>query len=183
MDGVIRTRVGYAGGKTDSPNYKRMGDHTEVVQVDYDPHQITYAQLLHIFWMGHNPFSRPYSEQYKNAVFFHTKDQEQQALISRQKLSQKTKKNVQTQIVPLNSFTMAENYHQKNLLKTHELKKEMLRIYPLQKDLVDSTAVSRINGYIGGYGTKEQLVQEIETLGLSSNGQKILLKLFERSNF
>lgn len=77
LEGVIRTRVGYAGGKTDAPTYRHMGDHTETVQIDYDPGRITYEELLKIFWESHDPESRPYSVQYKNAVFFHNAAQEE----------------------------------------------------------------------------------------------------------
>jgi len=46
IDGVIRTRVGYAGGRKKNPDYHNLGDHTEAVQVDYDPRRISYEQLL-----------------------------------------------------------------------------------------------------------------------------------------
>ena len=55
IKGVIRTRVGYAGGQSVSPTYSNIGDHTETVQVDYDPDVITYDQLLDIFWKSHKP--------------------------------------------------------------------------------------------------------------------------------
>jgi peptide methionine sulfoxide reductase MsrA len=55
IEGVIRTRVGYAGGRQDNPDYGHIGDHTETVQVDYDPQRITYNGLLEIFWQSHKP--------------------------------------------------------------------------------------------------------------------------------
>lgn len=73
---------------------------------------------------------------------------------------------------------MAEDYHQKYILKNHgKLKKEMSRIYPLHRDFVDSTAVARLNGYVGGNGSRDQLSREIESLGLSAEGKKVLAEV------
>lgn len=55
MDGVIRTKVGYTGGTLKDPTYHNLGDHTESLQVEYDPTVVTYEQLLGIFWESHNP--------------------------------------------------------------------------------------------------------------------------------
>ena len=174
---MIRTRVGYAGGRTNSPNYSNLGNHTETVQIDYNPEFITYSQLLNIFWNSHQPTKQSHSRQYKNVVFFHNKKQQLQAMESKIDLEQKINKTVKTGVMPLNSFTMAENYHQKYYLKNHALKKEIMRIYPLHKDFVDSTAAARLNGYIGRNGSREQLSREIESLGLSDAGKRLLIKL------
>ena len=73
---------------------------------------------------------------------------------------------------------MAEDYHQKFTLKRHDgLTNEMSLIYPRHQDFVYSTAVSRLNGYAGRHGTKEQLMVEIETLGLSAEGKKVLTNM------
>jgi methionine-S-sulfoxide reductase len=178
---VIRTRVGYAGGQTDAPNYSNIGDHTETVQVDYDPERITYIRLLNIFWQSHHPTMKPWSRQYMNAVFFHNEQQRQLAMTSKTAVEQKIGQTVKTEVVPLRSFTLAEDYHQKYILKRHyDLKNEMTRIYPSYQNFVDSTAVARINGYTGGYGSQEQLVREIESLGLSAEGKKALTRVVSR---
>ena len=73
---------------------------------------------------------------------------------------------------------MAEDYHQKYILKGNkELRKELEQIYPLHQDFVDSTAVARLNGYIGGNGNKDQLSREIEQLGLSIESKRLLFEL------
>ena len=83
-----------------------------------------------------------------------------------------------TRVVPVRSFTMAEDYHQKYLLKQHKgLMGELERIYPRHRDLVDSTAASRMNGYAGGNGTADQLARELPDLGLSADGEKRLSKM------
>ena len=162
----------------DAPTYRKMGDHTETVQVDYDPKRITYAQLLDIFWKSHDPTQRSWSRQYLNAVFFHNEEQRRQALASKAALEQKIGRAVETAVVPVRSFTMAENYHQKYLLKSHQaLVSEMMCIYPNPQDFVDSPAVTRLTGYAGGHGTSEQLSREIDILGLSAEGKKRLAKL------
>lgn len=178
IEGVIRTRVGYAGGQMDAPNYSNIGDHTETVRVDYDPKRITYARLLDIFWKIHRPTKRSWSRQYMNAIFYHNEQQHQAAMASKTAMAQKIGRTVKTEVVPLRSFTMAEDYHQKYILKRHsDLKNKMSRIYPHHQDFVDSTAVARLNGYAGKHGTKDQLSREIESLGLSAEGKRVLTEV------
>lgn len=154
-----------------------MGDHTETIQLDYDPSRISYSQLLDIFWQSHQPKRRSWSQQYMNAVFYHNESQRLQAEASKTALSQKIGHKVETKVVPINSFTIAEDYHQKYLLKGRDgLEKELVRIYPHHRDLVDSTAAARLNGYVGGHGNREQLSREIERLGLSMEGREALIK-------
>jgi len=59
-EGVIRTRVGYTGGSSKHPTYHAMGDHTESIQIDYDPEKTTYRKLLKIFWNCHSVTSHPW---------------------------------------------------------------------------------------------------------------------------
>lgn len=155
-----------------------MGDHTETVQVDYDPARISYTQLLDIFWQSHRPEKRSWSRQYMNAVFYHNESQRLQAETSRSLVAQKIGDDVKTKVLPLKSFTMAEDYHQKYLLKSkNSLHNELTHIYPRHSDLVNSTAAARLNGYVGGHGNKDQLSNEIERLGLSSRGKKTVFEL------
>jgi len=172
--------VGYAGGRKKAPTYSDLGDHTETVQVDYDPARITYSQLLDLFWKNHRPTRRPWSRQYMNAVFYHNEQQRKLATVSKTTLEQGLGRTVTTEVLPLRSFTLAEDYHQKYILKQHPLKNEMSRIYPGQLDFVNSTAVARLNGYVGGNGTKDQLLQEIDSLGLSANGKKVLAEMVRK---
>jgi hypothetical protein len=116
-----------------------------------------------------------------NVIFYEDDDQRLKAEASKTVLAKKIGRKVKTNIAPLRSFTMAEDYHQKYLLKRHDnLKNEMIRIYPNHRDFVDSTAVARLNGYVGGYGGSAQLSREIENLGLSAKGQKTLLDLVRK---
>jgi peptide-methionine (S)-S-oxide reductase len=168
LEGVVRTRVGYAGGRTPHPTYHNIGDHTEAVQVDYDPQRIRYADLLTFFWENHRPTSQSWRRQYLHAVFFHDALQEKEALASKAAAEKHLGEPVHTEVLPLRSFTLAEDYHQKYLLKREpDLMRELTRIYPRHDDFVNSTAAARINGYAGGYGSEAQLEQEIGSLGLS----------------
>lgn len=177
IEGVISTRVGYAGGNTDSPTYRSIGDHTETVQVDFDTKKITYRQLLDIFWNSHIYTHQAGTLQYKNVIFYHNEDQRKQALASRDALEQTRGKTVQTDIAPLKIFTLAEDYHQKYLLKHSALKNLLDKFYTRHADLVDSTAAARLNGYAGRNGTKAQLSRELQSLGVSEKGEKVLKKL------
>ena len=160
------------------PNYGNMGDHTETVQVDYDPGRITYAQLLEIFWGSHRPTSRNWSRQYMNAIFYHDDEQRRLAMDSKIAVEQKNGGTIRSEVLPVRSFTMAENYHQKYMLKQHsKLKAELSRIYPKHRDFVASTAVARLNGYAGGNGSRDQLSRELDTLGLSAEGKRVLSEM------
>ena len=178
---MIRTRVGYAGGLKDNPDYHHIGDHTETVQVDYDPQRITYPQLLEIFWQNHDPTSQSWSRQYKHAVFTHDDRQERLAMASKRALEKKIGRTVKSEVAPLNTFTLAEDYHQKYILKQHyDLNAEMSRIYPRHRDYVNSTAAARLNGYASGHGNKDQLAREIDNLGLTDAGKKALTDMLNR---
>jgi methionine-S-sulfoxide reductase len=181
LEGVIRTRAGYAGGTTPNPDYGNIGDHTETVQVDYDPDRISYADLLEFFWNNHRPTSHPWKRQYMNAIFFDSDGQREEALASKAAVEKRLDRSVNTEVLPLRSFTRAEDYHQKYLLKREaDLMRDLTRVYPRHRDLVDSTAAARLNGYAGGYGSPEQLAREIDLLGLSPGNRAKLEMLVDR---
>ena len=172
---MVRTRVGYCGGTLKNPTYHDLGDHSESIQVDFDPTKLTYDQILDRIWVSHNPCSTAWSRQYMSAIFYQGEDQKKAVLASKQRMEEKLGKAVKTAILPLTTFWLAEDYHQKYELRcTGELMKEFTAIYPDAKQFVNSTAAARVNSYIGGQGTAEQLKQEIDLLGLSAEGKKRL---------
>ncbi len=163
------------------PDYGNLGDHTETVQIDYDPRRIAYADLLRIFWNSHEPGQHTWKRQYMNAIFYHDQRQQQLGLESRAAMEKEMGRTIHTRVLPLRAFYRAEDYHQKYLInRRSELANELVRIYPLKKDFVDSTAVARINGYVGGHGDVAQLTRELESLGLSQDSQQALLELVRR---
>lgn len=180
---MVRTRVGYSGGTKAAPTYHSLGDHSEAIQVDYDPSRISYADLLDIFWQSHDPSARAWSKQYMSAVFYHSEEQKKLAEESRQRAASKLMKSIETQILPFTAFYLAEDYHQKYRLR-HEknLLREFERIYPTTEDFVNSTAAARVNGTLGGYGTSAELRSELSKLGLSDQAGRYLLKVVESSS-
>jgi methionine-S-sulfoxide reductase len=181
LPGVIRTRVGYCGGTLKDPTYHNLGDHTESIQVDYDPSKISFEQILDRIWRSHNPCSTAWSRQYMSAIFYDGEAQKKAIQASKARMEEKLGKPVMTAILPLGKFYLAEDYHQKYELRgTAELMREFAAIYPDAKDFVNSTAAARVNSYIGGSGSKEQLQAEIELLGLSPEGKKVLQKYVTR---
>lgn len=128
LPGVKSTRVGYIGGTTVNPTYKdvctdRTG-HAEAVEVTFDPTQISYDQLLNVFWENHDPTQvnrqgPDFGTQYRTAIFFHSPEQEKQARASKEALekSHKFSKPIATQIVAAPTFYEAEDYHQQYLEK------------------------------------------------------------------
>ena len=117
-----------------------------------------------------------------NAVFYHDEQQKMAALDSRAKMEEMTGRTVRTRVLPLKSFTLAEDYHQKYLLRRDtDLMRQLKRIYPTISGLVNSTAAARLNGYVGGYGNMVQLERELALLGISESSQKALTDLVQRS--
>jgi peptide-methionine (S)-S-oxide reductase len=175
---VIRTRVGYAGGTKENPTYRSLGDHSETIQIDYDPTQITYGELLDLFWDSHNPTARSWSQQYASIIFYHNEEQRQLALETREREAARHGREVLTEIVPFSGFYRAEDYHQKyRLQQVPELLEAFHDAFPEASDFVDSTATARVNGYLGGHGTLEAVQSELENLGLSAASTQELLDI------
>ena len=176
LEGVIRTRVGYAGGTTPAPTYHSMEDHTEVVQLDYDPAVVSYEELLELFWNSHNPCAKTYGKQYRSLILYHSK---KQLRVARKSMKQKS--GIQTVLQPLKKFTLAEDYHQKYYLRqTQPFAGEMLSHYPKPRHFRDSPAASRLNGYLGGHGSRTQVSRDAERLGLSPTAQRVLKARYSR---
>ncbi len=124
VNGVTSTAVGYTGGHVDNPSYEDVctdeTGHAEAVQVEYDPNQVSYDELLKIFWENHNPTTLnrqgpDIGRQYRSAIFFHDDEQEKIANQSKDNLEKSNRYNskIVTQIVPAKSFFRAEEYHQR----------------------------------------------------------------------
>lgn len=128
VPGVKSTEVGFMGGHTTDPSYKEVcaGDtgHAEVVHIEYDENETSYEKLLTIFWDLHDPTQMnrqgpDVGYQYRSVIFYHTEEQHQQAVASKEALSSSGKysKPIVTAIEPAGTFYKAEEYHQKYFLK------------------------------------------------------------------
>lgn len=178
MPGVVRSRVGYTGGTTKNPTYTKIGDHTESLQVEYDPEKISYEKLLKLFWASHNPCEVSGSRQYMSAVFYHKDEQRKLAEKTRDDEEKKRGEKIKTPILPLDAFYLAEDYHQKFYLKQYkDIYQELRNIYPGDEEFMNSTAVMRVNGYLGGSGSAIGLQKEIDSYGLSPAARGKLNKL------
>ena len=128
IKGVKATAVGYMGGKLNDPTYQdvctdRTG-HAEVVQVEYDPSEVSYEDLLRVFWENHDPTTLnrqgpDTGTQYRSVIFYHTPEQEAAAKASKEALAKsgRYKRPIVTEIVPAPEFWRAEDYHQQYLEK------------------------------------------------------------------
>lgn len=167
--------MGYAGGSTPRPAYHAIGDHSETVQIDYDPTAITYEALLDEFLAAHNPSEHAYSRQYASLIHYHDQAQRLAAERALADYHQRTGRPVYTQLVPLGVFTLAEDYHQKyQLRQVPELEALFEAIYPDYRDLANSTAAMRLNAYAGGYLPLDGLAAEAQVLGLTREAQDAL---------
>lgn len=173
----MRTRVGYAGGKMDEPTYHDLGDHTESIQIDFDPSVISFETICTIFWRSHNPCGRSWSRQYASLLFYANAEQKKIAEATRDKVAAE-KGALSTQVVALGRFFAAEDYHQKYMLRRDDYFLNQLKRYYGENDvgLMNSTVAARLNSYLSGYGKLETLKREIDTFGLSDDAKEQLLK-------
>ncbi len=177
---MIRTRVGYCGGKHPNPTYRDMGDQTETTEVDFDPARISYDQILDIVWASHNPCGASYSRQYMTAIFYGSDEQKRVALASLAK-RQVSLGTINTQVLPKTTFTLAEDYHQKYYLRNDRaLMKELAKFHFTEAEFANSTAVARLNAYVGGHGTASQLEADLSGLGLADESGRLLLARLKR---
>jgi peptide-methionine (S)-S-oxide reductase len=129
--GVKSTQVGYSDGTTKNPTYDDVctdtTGHVEAVEVDYDPQEVSYEELLKIFWSNHNPTTLnrqgpDVGTQYRSAVFFYTPEQKKAAMEMKEKLNplarKKFQKDIVTEIKSASDFYRAEEYHQQYLAKS-----------------------------------------------------------------
>ncbi len=126
VEGVTATRVGYSGGQTDNPSYEDVCSHktghAEVVEVTYDPEQVSYDDLLQVFWRKHDPTQLnrqgwDIGDQYRSAIFFHDEEQREAAQRSKAQEQDSLIAPIVTQIEPAQTFYEAEDYHQQYLEK------------------------------------------------------------------
>ncbi len=128
VKGVKTAAVGYSGGTLTNPTYEDvcagLTGHAEVVQVSYEQAEVSYQELLDVFWEIHDPTTLnrqgpDVGTQYRSAIFFHTPEQEAAARVSKENLevSGRYQRPVVTEITPASEFYRAEEHHQQYLEK------------------------------------------------------------------
>jgi peptide-methionine (S)-S-oxide reductase len=126
VPGVVDTAVGYEGGTLPNPTYEDVCSHTtghaEVVQVEFDPDEVSYDQLLDVFWSVHDPTQvnrqgPDIGSNYRSVIFFHSPEQEEKALESKARAQARFDRPIATEISRASDFWRAEEYHQQYLVK------------------------------------------------------------------
>ncbi|MDQ3621366.1 MAG: peptide-methionine (S)-S-oxide reductase MsrA [Verrucomicrobiota bacterium] len=121
LEGVKKVASGYAGGLRPNPTYEEVcsgnSGHAEVVQLEFDPSQVSYGKLLEVFWAAHDPttFNRQGADagpQYRSIILYENEAQKAEAEKSKKQAQAEFKDPIVTQIVPLQAFYKAEAYHQ-----------------------------------------------------------------------
>ncbi|KAI5637123.1 peptide methionine sulfoxide reductase domain-containing protein [Phthorimaea operculella] len=158
---------------------KFRGDHTEVIELDYDPKTVTFEDLLDMFWEHHEyGLTTKLKRQYQSMILYHDEEQRQIAEDSYKKMEKQYGK-LRTEIAPAGTFYPAEDYHQKYRLQGH---KDLCRSLGLDSaKLQTSHLAARLNGYLVGVGGMAQFDQEVGKLGLSEKQAEYVRREIERN--
>uniref|UniRef100_A0A914N7F5 peptide-methionine (S)-S-oxide reductase n=1 Tax=Meloidogyne incognita TaxID=6306 RepID=A0A914N7F5_MELIC len=149
LPGVLKTRVGYSGGTSPSPTYQNIGDHTEIVEIQFNPELTKFKEIINLFYSKHN-FTLPQKTQYKSVILYVDEEQKKIALEEMEKAKEKYNKNTifYTFLQKFEKFYQAEDYHQKYWLRCENNIFKELNLSNSQ--LINSTLATKINGYLGG---------------------------------
>jgi len=121
LQGVVKAESGYSGGTTPNPSYQAVctgaTGHAEVVQVTFDPEVISFGELLHVFFTVHDPTTlnrqgADIGTQYRSAIFYHSDEQKETAERVIAELAPQWSNPIVTEVTPLETFYVAEDYHQ-----------------------------------------------------------------------
>ncbi|XP_011564039.3 peptide methionine sulfoxide reductase [Plutella xylostella] len=178
-EGVVRTRVGYSGGTTKNPHYRSIGDHTEVIELHFDPKVVSFADLLDMFWANHEyGLTTKLKRQYQSLILYHDDDQRAQAEGSYREVERRMGP-LRTEIAPAGPFYPAEDYHQKYRLQGH---KDLCKSLGLDSaKLQTSHLAARLNGYLVGVGGMNQFEKEVAKLGLSDEQAEYVRRELKRN--
>jgi peptide-methionine (S)-S-oxide reductase len=126
LPGVKDAAVGYMGGTLENPTYEQVctdrTGHAEVVQVEFDSDQVSFDEVLDTFWSVHDPTQLnrqgpDVGTQYRSVIFFHSPEQQEQALASKARVQAQVDPPVVTEVESASEFWPAEDYHQQYLVK------------------------------------------------------------------
>ena len=126
LDGVIKTEVGYCGGNSDKTTYEKVcsgtTNHAEVVRLEFDPKKISYEKILSYFFEIHDPTTLnsqgpDIGTQYRSEIFYVNENQKKIAKKIIEEINKKLSGKVVTKLSMIKNYCIAENYHQKYLVK------------------------------------------------------------------
>jgi peptide-methionine (S)-S-oxide reductase len=178
---VLSVLVGYTGGSTPDPTYRNLGDHSEAVEVRFDPQQVSYRRLLEAFWEYHRPLAPAYARQYRSAVFYRTPEQKRLAEQVKIWLEQERSVPLYTAIEPAGVFYPAEDYHQKYTLQHHTVLMDALQdLYPDRAALFRSTVAARLNAALAGDASLAPIRAAFELENVSAEKRLELERLLKQ---
>lgn len=178
LPGVIQTEVGYAGGTSADPTYRKMGDHSETLNITFDPEIVSYEQLVRLFWGNHDAAKdRFYKErQYISILFYRNEDQYETAKKVHSELELVQGKELQTEFQSFTQFYTAEVHHQKYFLRRFKGATEMIKsLFPDEDSFIQSTIAARLNGFVRERGKLPDIKKEITHWGLNKFDTELLL--------
>lgn len=176
--GVIRTEVGYAGGDKVGPTYHDLGEHAEVLQIEFETSQLSFQELLTMFWASHDPTRDGRRSQYRSVLICEDAAQLAVANESRSKLEGKLGRRVQTEVVSGEPFYPAEDYHQKwKLRRRTALYEDLAKSFDTEESLLRSFAATKLNAIVGGHVSPSTVDTIAHRLHLSDDGLALVASL------
>lgn len=184
LPGVVRTRVGYAGGTVPDPTYRRMGDHTETVDIEFDPHILPLETILKLFWDNHKPVNiNGYKDRQYQSLLLYRDERQKEAMASAAALRQPANgeppddPDARTEIAPFRTFYEAEERHQKYYVKRYpDAVRKLGELYRFDPSGgLGSTLAARLNGVAKGYANARAVREEIATWPASPEQKRLLL--------
>ncbi|MBA2942602.1 peptide-methionine (S)-S-oxide reductase [Paenibacillus sp. CGMCC 1.16610] len=180
LAGITRTRVGFAGGTTENPTYRQLGDHSETVEMDFDSSIVSLEAILHVFWSNHNPVNiNDYKgRQYRSLVLY--RDPSQLDIIRKVMANseEQGKGTPDTEVAPFKGFYPAEDRHQKYYLKRYpDAIDKLSTLFPTEEALTNATLAARLNGLAKGYTNRDRIINEIRTWLISGKEQEEIIRL------
>lgn len=179
LRGVEETRVGYAGGTTEQPTYREMGDHAETVEIGFDAEVISVDRLLETFWNNHNPVNiNGYKgRQYQSLLLYRDEAQAEAFNRVKQRMASAAGHTLETEIAPFAAFYPAESRHQKYYLKRYPDALEKLRgLYESEEAFMRSKLAARLNGIAKGFANLAPVLLEIETWPIEPGERNALME-------
>jgi len=174
--------VGYCGGKGKKPTYQDLIDHTESIQIDYDPKILSTDVLLETFWDCHSPTSRAYSTQYRAALFFSSPEEKAIFTTSKALMQKKTSSTIHTAIIPFTSWTLAEDYHQKYYLRGRRALMSLVTF--TDEQIISSSLACYLNAMVSGHCDEKRANEIFVFVQETGNAQLIeaVSKMLGKSN-
>ena len=184
LPGVSKVISGYTGGKKENPSYKEVAtgstDHAEAVEIHYDPSQISYKDLLEVFWRNIDPTDDSgqfvdRGKQYRPAIFYHDKNQKALAEKARDKLvkSNRFENKIKTKIIRATAFYPAEKHHQ-DFYKTNTIRYKIYRVGSGRDQFLKKIWGNDLEYKVSEISAKDNSISKlhrermIQVLGLSS---------------